>query len=132
MVATQGGEKAADIREDSQRGGYTIGRGIGPAEGGDQLKILQYNVDKSYEIMTLLFAAEEINSYDIIAIQEPYLNTMNAGYVLTHYPNPDNYHLVFLGTEESRVATFVNKRWTITQWMLVLNESYLTKITLFG
>lgn len=35
---------------------------------------------------------------------------MNVGYVLTYYPNPNSFYLVFLGIEESRIATFVNKR----------------------
>lgn len=60
--------------------------------------------------MSILFTIEDIESYDIIAIQEPYLNTLNLGYVLTHYLLSEAFYLIFLGTRESRVATYVNKR----------------------
>lgn len=54
-----------------------------PYHGMSTLKVLQYNVQGSYETTVALFEDAKISSYDVIAIQEPWINTRSEA--LTTY-----------------------------------------------
>ena len=76
------------------------------------LKILQYNVHKSKDIvMALLLREPNIKSYEILAIEEPWQNNFTS---TTHHPLKDSFRLYYPGLdsqeEKARVCFFVNKR----------------------
>ncbi len=76
------------------------------------LKILQYNVHKSKDIVKALLVRDpHIKSYDILAIQEPWRNNFTP---TTHHPLKDIFRLYYPGLdnleEKARVCFFVNKR----------------------
>ena len=50
----------------------------------ERVKIVQYNVQKSYGTMSALLQDPGITQYDILAIQEPWLNSQAHG--TTHNP----------------------------------------------
>jgi hypothetical protein len=73
-----------------------------------RLKVLQYNVNKSRnKVLAGLLEDPRVKEYDIIAVQEPWRNTVDS-----HAYNPRNsgFHLVDRGTADSRVTTYINKR----------------------
>lgn len=76
------------------------------------LKILQYNVHKSKDIvMASLLRDPGIKIYDILAIQEPWQNNFTP---TTYHPLKDTFRLYYPSLdnleEKARVCFFVNKR----------------------
>ena len=55
----------------------------------NSLKILQYNVQKSYSVMAALLRDPAVLQYDVIAIQEPWLNPRDRA--ATHNPTQGNF-----------------------------------------
>lgn len=51
--------------------------------------------------------------FDIIAIQEPWRNSLNGA---TYNPGDSGFHLVDSREKESRVCCFINKRISINSW----------------
>lgn len=81
------------------------------------LTILQYNVRKSRDIvMATLLRDPRIDSYDILAIQEPWRNPFSE---TTHHPAKNQFHLCYPDSGEpdpARVCFFVNKRIDQSKW----------------
>ncbi len=76
------------------------------------LKILQYNIHKSKDIiMASLLRDPNIKSYDILAIQEPWQNNFTP---ITHHPLKHSLSQYYPGLdnleEKLRVCFFVNKQ----------------------
>jgi hypothetical protein len=55
------------------------------------LSILQYNVQKSYSVIAELLRDLEVHKYDIIAVQEPYINNLTTP-LSTHNPVKDQFN----------------------------------------
>jgi hypothetical protein len=73
-----------------------------------QLRIIQYNVQKSYPVMNTLLKDPRVLDYTVICIQEPWLNGRNSKQ--THNPTQGNFEVFMVdGTERPFVAFFVNK-----------------------
>lgn len=75
--------------------------------------ILQYNVQKSYDVMNLLLKNKESWEFDIIAIQEPWINSY--GGAQTHNPSAGRFR-TFLSNTPDRplVCFFINTRLNAT------------------
>jgi ribonuclease HI/exonuclease III len=83
------------------------------------LKILQYNTQKSREVMADLFTRHTIGDYDILAIQEPYRNPFQN---TTYHPAKDRFHLLYFNSGDTRACMFINKRIDSGTW----NIRYVT------
>ena len=83
----------------------------------DTLRILQYNVRKSREmVMATLLRDKRIQQYDILAIQEPWHNPYIS---TTHHPVKDTFHLCYPDKDEkgeARVCFFINKKLEHSKW----------------
>ena len=77
------------------------------------LKILQYNTQKSREVMAEAFRRHQICDYDIIAVQEPYRNPVQN---TSHHPAKDRFHLLYHDSKLTRTCLFVNKRIDPATW----------------
>src|SRR5579862_4644658 len=77
------------------------------------LRILQYNVQKSKNgVMVPLLEGQHV-LYDIIAIQEPWLNPLVN---TTYCPRSCQYNLIFPQQGRARTALFINKQIPIAKW----------------
>lgn len=77
------------------------------------LRILQYNTQKSREVMADAFSRQDIYGYDILAIQEPYRNPFQN---TTYHPAKDRFHLLYFNSKDTRTCIFVNKRINPGSW----------------
>lgn len=77
------------------------------------LRILQYNTQKSREVMADAFSRHDIYDYDILAIQEPYRNPYHN---TTYHPAKDHFSLLYFDHEDTRTCIFVNKRIDPSLW----------------
>ena len=77
------------------------------------IKILQYNTQKSRELMADAFNHHKIRDYDILAIQEPYRNRYQN---TTHHPTKDRFHLLYFNSENTRTCFFINRRMDPGTW----------------
>lgn len=82
------------------------------------LKILQYNTQKSREVMADLFTRHTIGDYDILAIQEPYRNPFQN---TSYHPARDRFHLLYFNSRDTRTCIYVNKKIDPGTW----NISYV-------
>lgn len=76
-------------------------------------KILQYNTQKSREVMAGLFTRHTIGDYDILAIQEPYRNPFQN---TTYHPAKGRFHLLYFNSGDTRACIFINKRIDPGMW----------------
>jgi hypothetical protein len=77
------------------------------------LKVLQYNVQKSKDGVMVPLLDSRKASYDVIAIQEPWLNpNVNT----TYCPRGSQYNLVFPLQGRARTCLLVHKRIPISTW----------------
>src|ERR1700684_4177489 len=67
--------------------------------GTRSFKILQYNVQKSYTVMAALLRDPQVLQFDVIAIQEPWLNSFDRS--RTHNPTQGRF-FVYMNTTEGR------------------------------
>src|SRR6195952_2448735 len=77
-----------------------------------EFSIMQYNTRRSYDIMSVFLRNPPILTYDVIAIQEPWINEYGEGF-RTHNPAGPHFHALLPPTsdqERPRVAFLVNKR----------------------
>jgi exonuclease III len=75
-----------------------------------QLKIIQYNVQKSYPVMNTFLKDPQTLEFAVICIQEPWLNT-RSGARQTHNPTQGHFEVFMVdGDERPLVAFFVNRR----------------------
>jgi len=77
------------------------------------LKILQYNMQKSREVMSDAFHHHEIHNYDVLVIQEPYRNHYQN---TTHHPAKDRFHLLYFNSKNTRTCFFINRRIDPSAW----------------
>jgi hypothetical protein len=84
-----------------------------------ELRILQYNVQKSREVVLAnLFQDQRVTEYDILAIQEPWRNP----FINTSYnPLKEHFQLTYLDDAATRVCFFVNKRIDPSTWNVTFN-----------
>lgn len=72
-----------------------------------KLRIIQYNVNRSYDVMAHLLRLPQAQQMDIIAIQEPWVNPHNRS---THNPVKNAFHTVLPDTEERpRVCFYIHR-----------------------
>jgi hypothetical protein len=76
--------------------------------GHQELRILQYNVQKSRDVvLASLFQDPRILEYDVLAIQEPWRNP----FIATSYnPLKAHFQLTYLNDAATRVCFYINKR----------------------
>lgn len=85
--------------------------------GHQELRILQYNVQKSREVvLASLFQNPRVLEYDVLAIQEPWRNTFTA---TSYHPLKTHFQLIYAPEAATRVCFYVNKRidpgvWSVT------------------
>lgn len=86
-----------------------------------ELRILQYNVQKSRDVvLASLFQDRWIAEYDLLAIQEPWRNS----FITTSYhPLKTHFQLLYMSDKETRVCFYINKRIDARTW----NVSFITK-----
>jgi hypothetical protein len=94
-----------------------------------ELKIIQYNVQKSKDKVMIPFFHQKIaREADVIAIQEPWENPFTK----TSY-KPRDFYLVYHteGQDRPRVALYVNKKLDINRWetTYTLKDLYSIRIT---
>lgn len=76
--------------------------------GNQELRILQYNVQKSRDIvLASLFQNPRVLEYDILAVQEPWRNPFIA---TTYHPLKTHFQLTYLDDPTTRVCLYINKR----------------------
>lgn len=86
-----------------------------------QLRILQYNVQKSREVvLASLFRDPGVLKYDILAIQEPWRNPFID---TSYHPLKEHFQLTYLADAGTRVCFYINKRIDPSTW----NVSYVSK-----
>ena len=82
--------------------------------GNQELRILQYNVRKSKDVvLDSLFRLPRVLEYDILAIQEPWRNPFKA---TTYHPLKTHFHLIYLDDASTRVCFYINKRIDPATW----------------
>lgn len=95
------------------------------------LSILQYNVRKSRDIvMANLYRDPKIMDFDILAIQEPWVNPFVD---TTHHPAKDLFHLCYPqaeGESSARVCMFINKRLDHTKWQFESHNRHFCTVTI--
>ena len=95
------------------------------------LSILQYNVRKSRDIvMPTLLRDPKIVDFDILAIQEPWVNPFMD---TTHHPAKDLFHLCYPqaeGESSARVCMFINKRLDHTKWQFESHNRHFCTVTI--
>jgi hypothetical protein len=86
-----------------------------------ELRILQYNVQKSRDIaLASLFQGPRIQEYDVLAIQEPWRNP----FIATSYNHlRAHFQLTYLDDAATRVCLYINKRIDLGTWSV----SFITK-----
>src|ERR1700716_163869 len=85
------------------------------------LRILQYNVQKSKNGVMVPLIDGPQDLYDIIAVQEPWLN---LGVDTTYCPRSCLYNLIFPQGGRAHTCLFINKRIPISQWRLYEEPDY--------
>lgn len=84
-----------------------------------KIRILQYNVQKSREVVLAnLFRDQSVTEYDILAIQEPWRNP----FINTSYnPLKEHFQLAYPDDTATRVCFYVNKRIDPSTWNVTFN-----------
>ncbi|KAM3547744.1 hypothetical protein ARSEF4850_009829, partial [Beauveria asiatica] len=79
-----------------------------------ELRILQYNVQKSKDIvLASLFSDSRVLEYDILAIQEPWRNP----YIdTTYHPLKKHFRLTYLADSGTRVCFYIHRRLDPSTW----------------
>ena len=86
-----------------------------------ELRILQYNVQKSKDVvLASLFQDRWITEYDLLAIQEPWRNPFVA---TSYHPLKTHFQLAYLDDKETRVCFYINRRIDPSTWTV----SFVTK-----
>ena len=94
-----------------------------------RLRILQYNVCKSMDVMAPMFQEPSTLEYDIIALQEPWKHSKKNQ---THHPAPAQFHLCYPNKKgtPTRVCIYVNTKIPMTQWYSRVHSEDLVTVTL--
>jgi exonuclease III len=95
------------------------------------LSILQYNVRKPRDIvMATLLRDPKVKDFDILAIQEPWVNTFAD---TTHHPAKDHFHLCYPQSKyegPAKVCMFINKRLDHSKWKSESHNQCICTVTL--
>lgn len=84
--------------------------------GNQELRILQYNVRKSSDVvLDSLFRNPRVLEYDVLAIQEPWRNPFIA---TTYHPLKTYFQLTYLDNAATRVCFYINKRIDPGTWSI--------------
>jgi ribonuclease HI len=96
--------------------------------GSQELRILQYNVQKSREVVLAnLFQDQRVTEYDILAIQEPWRNPfINT----TYNPLKEHFQLTYLDDAATRTCFYVNKRIDPSTWNITFNTKDITTLAI--
>jgi hypothetical protein len=91
-----------------------------------ELKVLQYNVHKKKEVMELLLGLPATQELDIIAIQDPWLNTHE---VATFCPRRCAFVPVF-SSSSKRSCLLINRKLDPNRWKVQISDRDLCTIEL--
>src|ERR1700709_1096196 len=90
------------------------------------LKILQYNVHKRKDIMGLLVSSPAARKYDILAIQEPWINPFQPA---TYCPSSSPFLPIF-GAISKRSCLLINKKLDPNSWSTIISSADLCSVKL--
>ena len=92
-----------------------------------ELKIVQYNVHKSRDVMILLTADKSVAKYDVLAIQEPAKNpTIHA----TYCESNSAFRPLYPTNRHTRACFLINKRLPLEYWSVEFPGPDLAILTL--
>ena len=92
------------------------------------LQILQYNIrHEALSTMAPLLHDKKTEQFDILAIQEPWLNPHNQSFF---NPGSSNFHLIHRPKADTRTCFYVNKRLDLKSWEVVNDEKDLCSLKL--
>ena len=91
-----------------------------------RLRVLQYNVQKSKKVMEPLLADERVQSYDVIAIQEPWKNPQQNR---TYCPRSSNFIPAYDDTER-RTCFLLHKDLDVAKWEVTFHGPDLVSLHL--
>ena len=78
------------------------------------MKVLQYNVRKSKDgVIAPLLEEQEVQDFDILAIQEPSFNSFNES---TYNPSSSRFLLAYKSGLDIRICFYINKRMDPISW----------------
>ena len=94
-----------------------------------RLRVLQYNVGKSIEVMIPMFQEPSTFGYDILAVQEPWKNSKKNQ---TYHPAPADFHICHPNRDgvTTRVCTYVSKKIPMNKWYSRVHSGDLVTVTL--
>ena len=96
--------------------------------GHGQLRILQYNVQKSRDVvLASLFKDRRILEYDILAIQEPWRNPFIS---TSYHPLKAHFHLTYLEDPSTRVCLYINKRIDPSTWSVTYTSKDIISLNI--
>ena len=90
----------------------------------NSLRIVQYNVHKRKDVMALLVTSPKAREVDIIAIQEPWVNTFQPA---TYCPHSCPFVPIF-SNQSKRSCILVNKRLDPNRWEAVITGPDLCSV----
>lgn len=94
--------------------------------GYQELRILQYNVRKSRDVvLASLFQKSEVLDYDILAIQEPWRNPFIE---TSYYPLKAHFQLSYLAELGTRVCFYISKRINPATWSVLFITKDITSL----
>jgi ribonuclease HI len=98
--------------------------------GHQELRILQYNVQKSRDVVLAnLFEDPRILKYDVLAIQEPWRNPFVA---TTYHPLKEHFRLTYLDNATTRVCFYINTRIDPSTWSVSHITSDITSLEIIN
>ncbi|CAG9950816.1 unnamed protein product [Clonostachys rosea f. rosea IK726] len=96
--------------------------------GHQELRILQYNVQKSRDVvLASLFKDSRVREYDILAIQEPWRNPFIT---TTYHPLKTDFQLSYFNDAATRVCLYINKRIDPSTWSVSHISKDITHLNL--
>ena len=96
--------------------------------GHQKLRILQYNVQKSRDVvLASLFRDPKVLGYDILAIQEPWRNPFIA---ISYQPLKKYFQLTYLEDALTRVCFYINKRLDPSSWRVSYTSRDIIALTI--
>ena len=93
-----------------------------------ELRILQYNVQKSRDVvLASLFQNSKTLEYDILAIQEPWRNPFIA---TSYHPLKSHFQFTYFEDATTRVCFYINKRLDISKWTVTNHSEDIQTLTI--
>jgi hypothetical protein len=97
--------------------------------GHQELRILQYNVQKSRDVVLAgLFQNPRVLEYDVLAIQEPWRNPFIAK---SYHPLKAHFQLMYSPDAVTRVCFYVNKRVDPGTWSVSFISKDIISLKIF-